>query len=150
MQLGRLGNNTKPIVIAIGLLAGSTLLYSDIDQYSEVTPNMTSSRTNEYLSFMEDPDIRYAHIKRHFEAHYEAWRQETAFLSSSNAIINNSHFQAILAIGKEVTPFIIEKIEQEPSTLVWSLNLIFNRKITNKPNTTITEACELWVKAIRG
>lgn len=150
MQLGILGNNTKPIAIAISLLAGTSLLYSDIDQHSEVVPNMISSRTNEYLSFMEDPDIRYAQIKRHFQAHYEAWRQETIFSSSSNAIIRNSHFQAIIAIGKDAVPFIVDTLEKEPSTLVWALNLIYNRKITNKPNTSITEACELWVKAMRG
>lgn len=36
-----------------------------------------------------------------------------------------------------------------PSTLVWALNLIYNRKITDLPNITISEACNLWVKELK-
>ena len=48
-----------------------------------------------------------------------------------------------------VPDFIIDAIDENPSHLVWALNFIFNAKISNDPNTTITQACKLWVKKLR-
>jgi len=50
-------------------------------------------------------------------------------------------------MGQSAVPFIVEEIDQRPSTLVWALNIIFNRKISDK-NINISEACRLWVKTL--
>ena len=52
-------------------------------------------------------------------------------------------------MGKRAVPFILEEISIKPSNLVWALNIIFKKKITNRANTTIEEACKLWVKAMK-
>ena len=52
-------------------------------------------------------------------------------------------------MGYDAVPFIIDAIDKNPSPLVWALNFIYNAKISNNPNTTITQACKLWVKKLR-
>ncbi len=71
------------------------------------------------------------------------------FLSSAKAIVDNEEFKGIVAMGRVVTPLIIDAIDREPSQLVWALNYIYGAKISNNPNTTIKEACKLWVKRFR-
>ncbi len=148
MQLGRIGNNALPYVLTIGMTVSTSFMYADIDQASEITPNVVSCRTNDYLKFIGDSEERYSRLKRAFELHYDAWRKSTMILSSAQAIVNNQDFQNIVSMGEAVVPFIVEKIDREPSTLVWALNQIYNKKITNRPNVTITEACKLWVKEL--
>lgn len=87
--------------------------------------------------------------KFRFENHLNNWEKKTLFLSSTKAIIENEDFQAIVSMGYSAVPYIIEEIENKPSNLVWALNLIYNRKITNDPNATISDACKLWVKELK-
>ena len=89
-------------------------------------------------------------IARHvrFNKLISQWKEETMFLSSAQAIIDNPNFQAIVNMGKIAVPFIIEEIKHDPSTLVWALNIIFDRQITNSHETTIEEACKLWIKEL--
>ena len=68
--------------------------------------------------------------------------------SSVEDIVNDKDFQSIVLMGEQAVPFIKEELIEKPSTLVWALNYIYNRKISNKPNLTITEACKLWIKEI--
>jgi len=81
--------------------------------------------------------------------HLMNWKEKTMFLSSTKSIIEDEDFQAIVAMGESAVSYIISEIENNPSTLVWALNLIFNKKITDNPYTTITEACKLWVKELK-
>ena len=58
-------------------------------------------------------------------------------------------FQSIVKMGDRATPLILMEIKSKPSLLVWALNLIHNKKISNNPNITIEEACKLWVKTLK-
>jgi hypothetical protein len=84
-----------------------------------------------------------------FDMHLKQWKEKTMFLSSTKSIIENEDFKTIVAMGKSAVPYIINEIENTPSALVWALNIIFNRKISDNPDTTITEACKLWVKELK-
>lgn len=88
-------------------------------------------------------------INTKFRNHLVNWKNETKFLSDPNKIIGNKNFQSIISMDQEVIPYIIDDIENNPSTLVWAINLILGKKITDNPNTTITEACNLWVKKFK-
>lgn len=68
------------------------------------------------------------------------------FLSSVESIINRQDFKAIVSMGMSAVPFIIEELSTQPSNLVWALNMIFKKKITDR-NVTVSEACKLWIKA---
>lgn len=87
--------------------------------------------------------------KMYFRLHFDAWKAKTRFLSSAHAIVADADFQAIVAMGKPVVPFILEELQAQPSTLVWALNCIYGQKISSDPHLTVTEACRLWMEELR-
>jgi hypothetical protein len=44
----------------------------------------------------------------------EQWKEETSFLSSSTAIVNHPAYQAVIALGPPVVPFLLRELEAEP------------------------------------
>lgn len=83
-----------------------------------------------------------------FQAHYEKWKRETAYMSSVDSIVEHPDFQFIVSMNHAAVPYILKAIEQQPSNLVWALNFIFNRKISQKQSISIPEACKLWIKEL--
>jgi len=149
MQLVELSNKLKPLTIAVGIFSTpAAFAYSDIDSYSGIT-SISNNRTLHYIQDVDNNDNRFWTHRFIFDLYLMNWKEKTMFLSSTKSIIEDEGFQAIVAMGESAVPYIISEIENNPSTLVWALNLIFNKKITDNPDTTITEACKLWVKELR-
>jgi len=86
--------------------------------------------------------------KLRFQSLYEKWERDTRFLSSVDDVIDHDAFKAIVSMSENAVPFILEEISSTPSNLVWALNFIYQRKISNNPETTIPEACKLWVREL--
>ena len=150
MQLVQLSNKLRPLTLAAGLLSAATAFeYSDVDAFSGILTLTSNNKTSEYIKSVDKSDTNFFLQKFRFETHLINWEKKTKFLSSVKSIIENEDFQAIVSMGYSAVPYIIEEIENKPSTLVWALNLIYNRKITNNPNTTISEACKLWIQEIK-
>jgi hypothetical protein len=150
MQLVRISSKLKPLTLAAGLLSSTaSFAYSDLDAFSGILTMTTSNRTSEYIKTVDNSSSNIFYQKFRFQNHLTSWQKKTMFLSSTKAIIENEDFQSIVAMGYSAVPYILESIENKPSTLVWSLNFIFNRKINNNSNTTISEACKLWVKELK-
>lgn len=76
------------------------------------------------------------------------WRNNTAALSSPKQITSDEAFLQIVSMGKDAVPYILDEISDKPSNLVWALNIMFKKKISNS-NITIQQACELWTKELR-
>lgn len=85
-------------------------------------------------------------MKSHFEQKIKAWKNNTMFMSFADQIVNEKNFKEILAMGENVVPLILEEISTKPSPLVWALNIIYNKTVSKDPNTTIEQACKLWVR----
>ena len=150
MQLVQLSNKLKPLSLAVGLLtASTTFAYADLDAFSGIITTTSNNQTSKYITSVDKNDNSFLLHKFRFQNHLINWEKKTVFLSSTKAIIEDVDFQAIVAMGQSAVPFIVESIEEKPSTLVWALNIIFNRKITNNPSATISEACKLWVKSLK-
>lgn len=149
MQLNIIGNSIVPLTLAAGLSAAGPMAYADIDQYSNVTTVLTKYQTDSYLKIIDNSEDRYQRLQAKFRLLYQTWREKTAFMSSPRSIIENPEFQGIVSMGRDAVPFIIEEISAEPSQLVWALNCIYQSKISNNPNLTITDACKLWVKRMQ-
>ncbi len=143
-----LKNGWKPITIAVGLVAGSANLYADVDQFSQVNTVLNSHITSKYIQEFDNVSELAINDRRKFYNYYTSWVEQTCFLSSISDIIEQQDFQSIVAMGHRAVPFILEEISTKPSTLVWALNMIFQRKITDNPKATIDDACKLWVKAL--
>ena len=139
----------KPMAIAVGLMAGTSVnLYADVDQFSQINTVLNSRITSQYINSVDNFAEMAMSDRRKFYNHYETWEEETRYLSSVNAIINQQDFLSIVSMGPRAVPYIVEVIKTRPSTLVWALNMIFQRKITSNPNATIVDACKLWVKEL--
>lgn len=149
MQLKLISQTIKPLTLVAGLAVANPMMYADLDQYSAITSVITSHRTESYLRQMDSDNERIQRCERRFRIMYQSWKQKTAFLSSAKSIVENEEFKGIVAMGYDVVPFIINTIEEEPSQLVWALNYIYGAKISNNPNTTVREACKLWVKRFK-
>ena len=150
MQLKDIKQGWKPVTLAVGLMAGVPIsMYASIDQYSRIDTVLTNHATSRYIAEVNDPSELMMSGKLMFDALESSWRKQTRFLSSVKDIIEQKDFQAIVAMGEQVVPFIGQSIENQPSTLVWALNLIFKGKISEKKDLTIAEACKLWANELR-
>lgn len=149
MQLKNLQAGWAPITIAAGIISVVSPLYADIDQFSKIEIVVNSQDTAKYLEEVNNENEIYLNDSILFKTHLVAWESETLFMSSIQSIVDHQDFKAIIAMGKRAVPFILEEISIKPSNLVWALNIIFKKKITNRANTTIEEACKLWVKAMK-
>lgn len=147
MQLQILNSRLRPITLAATLLsATTTFAYSDIDTHSDISA--TSGSIAKYIDTVDKNDNLRLSLKFKFQFHLQNWEQKTMFVSSVHEIVEDNDFQAIVAMGLQAVPFIKEELESQPSTLVWALNYIFDQKISDKPNLTVTDACKLWIKVL--
>ena len=86
-------------------------------------------------------------LESRFNELYNNWYVNTMFYSNPKMIIEDENFQGIIKLGHQTIPLILSKIENEPSQLVWALNIITKDRISNKKETlTISDACKRWVK----
>ncbi|MBR1515919.1 MAG: hypothetical protein IJ621_04125 [Paludibacteraceae bacterium] len=146
MQLTPIKQAFKPITIAAGMIAAvPTFAYSDIDAYNNI---INSEKTMQYMQLVDTRETDYFSAKFHFQLHLQRWEQKTKFQSSVYRIIGDEDFKAIVGMGEVATPLILAEIQQRPSTLVWALNFIYGKKISNNSNLTISEACKLWIKEL--
>lgn len=147
MQLTKMSNLFKPITLSIGI-ATALPLYSAIDDYSGIYSTITDASMFKTVKQADSEDFRYYNSKLKFQTLYETWQTETRYLSSIQDIVNHGAFKAIVAMDETAVPFIMEEINNNPSTLVWALNYIYHKKISNNPSITVSEACKLWVKEL--
>ena len=151
MQLRNIKNGWKPVTLAVTMVAGGgvTGAQADTDQFSHISTVINNHITSNYIAEVNDPSEVFMNDKLRFNNLLQSWRKSTRFLSSTEDIVNQKDFMAIVAMGEKAVPFIGAEIEARASNLVWALNLIFNSKITDRKETTITEVCKLWVKELK-
>lgn len=148
MRLNRTHENWHTVTIMTGVVSGVMSLYASADHFSNV---YTVLNNHEISNYINDVDKKAEHrIAQHFLFNQliTQWKEETMFLSSAEAIIKNPNFEAIVNMGRSAVPYIVDEIRTSPSTLVWALNIIYGKKITDRPGITVEEACKLWVKAL--
>ena len=143
MQINKIPKQAKILTLATSVLTSTPVFaYSDLDGI------LTLERNVEYVksvSSLEEYGITQRFI---FQHHLKEWERKTMFSSSVASVVSDVDFQSIVKMGAMAVPFIKEELERKPSVLVWALNYIYGKKISEKPNLTISEACNLWVKAI--
>lgn len=149
MQLNNIKSRKLiPLTISGGLiLSAFAFSYGSLDK-SEINNVISSLSVNNIMQQTNDKMYSHFSIKSRFEQRVIAWKKNTKFMSFAGQIVNEKNFQDIVLMGEDIVPYILEEISREPSPLVWSLNVIFNKTISNNPDTTIEQACKLWVKAL--
>jgi len=122
--------------------------YGDFNEMSMVNTITLNPNTHEYLLDSNENAYMGIILRNNFETYLSEWKKNTQFYSFSNQIIQDVNFQRIVSMGELAVPLILNEIKNEPSTLIWALNIIYKKKISDKPNMTIEEACKLWVKSL--
>lgn len=153
MQIKYIGK-AKPIVLTAGLIISGTTfpyLYNENESQEEnLKPQVLNIDTSKYIddlaSYTFDDSI-LARIR--FQDYLSKWEKKTRLYSFAKQIISDANFQAIISMKETAVPFIIEDLEKKPSFLVWALNLIYNKKISNDPNITIESATKLWLRKLK-
>lgn len=74
---------------------------------------------------------RKKQLKVDFLGHVVNWHRETSHHSSTTKIVENAHYQAIIAMGVEALPFIFERLQQGPDHFFFALRAITGEDPTN-------------------
>jgi hypothetical protein len=75
---------------------------------------------------------------------FDIWEKETQMLSSTSEIIQHQDFKKIVQLGSMAIPAVLLELQNRPSRLVWAMNLITGRNITEGP-ISIKDASAMWV-----
>lgn len=141
-----------PIIIGIGFSSSNSshtdFNYSESDIINKKTGfNLNALKSNLYNEFATQNNLfSKLYLESKFSEYYKNWKHQTQFMSNPVKIIENENFQFILELGTPVIPYILKTIKEEPSCLIWALNMITGIKISNSQQISISEACNLWVK----
>lgn len=143
-----LNKSYKMVPIIIGLSGNSLSAKTEI-LFSEseiIKANYLQFAKSSIISEYSFNVTSQEFLKYRFNFHYQKWYSNTRLFSNPRMIIEDDNFKAILQMGETAVPLIIEKIEIEPSQLVWALNIITNKRISGNELLSINDSCKAWVK----
>ncbi|HLY25172.1 MAG TPA: hypothetical protein VKQ72_02460 [Aggregatilineales bacterium] len=70
-------------------------------------------------------------VEAKFHRLADAWREETAHLSSMTEIILNPNYQRIIGMGPQVLPILLRELRDNPDHWFWALEAITGTNPTN-------------------
>jgi hypothetical protein len=86
-------------------------------------------------------------IDRTFQEHFKKWHEETINMSSNHDMSENLHYKAIIAMGWEVVPYIIEQLRKKPCHLFDALSAITGElPIKLEHSGRVHEMAADWIK----
>lgn len=124
-----------------------TELKTNIEHYIDDTNRSISGIDSENVYKLDTDMFENVYLREKFNSLVKEWDANTILEHSISKIIEDTNFKEIVKMGKKGVPLIIDKIDDEPSVLVWALNIITNQSLDNGPmRMTISELCKKWVK----
>jgi hypothetical protein len=107
------------------------------DHFSSITADVFTADANE--------DIEIEATLNELEAQ---WREETSFLSSMSAKIDNQWYQKIIALGQPVIPLLLKRLQKTPDHWFEALRkLTLENPVKDRPEIRgdMTAMSECWV-----
>jgi hypothetical protein len=90
-------------------------------------------------------------VEERFRRLEARWEEETAYFSSSTAIVQHPAFQEIIGLGTAVLPFMLRDLEQGPRLWVWALPAITGADpVPEEDRGNIRRMGEAWLAWARG
>lgn len=80
-----------------------------------------------------------------FETEYNKWKEETSFHSRIDLIFENEHFKNIVEMGMAVTPFVINKIKEQPDFIVYVLDILYPGLMEYTGYVPVEDVCKTWI-----
>ena len=89
-------------------------------------------------------------MKERFEELYRRWRDETCFMSRNDDKYNTDSFRAIVEMGVEIVPLIIQKFEEDSQSyfLVEALDRLCPGILVIEGYVPLIEIVNMWVKIL--
>lgn len=145
----KFGKTMQMMPLVVGITANAYGFNSTnfIFNEDDIRKNLINVDLNTINYSKESNNLVYEplHLKSRFNQYLKNWVYETRFLSNINGIVKNKNFQNILGMGERAVPFILDDLKYNPTNLVWALNMIYDRKISDG-FLTIEDASKQWVK----
>lgn len=98
----------------------------------------------DYDTELTDDDLNRAR----FQILYDKWFDETYILSNTELILTHPAFREIVAMGEPAVKYILEKLEERPSFIMYALPEILGYSITNWKEDnkilSLDEQCKKW------
>ena len=85
-----------------------------IDRAGQTVTVKSSAKTDRFLE-------KKTTLADRFEALFQTWKTETALLSSGSAMVSHPAFEAIIRLGDHAIPFVLLKLQDEPTHLFYAL-----------------------------
>ena len=94
------------------------------------------------------PATTVERVEQHVLRLLSAWREETAYLSSSTAITEHSAYQELIALGTSALPFLFRDLDKTgDGHLSKALTAITGvRPITVEDRGQVQKAAEYWLR----
>src|SRR5262245_20898110 len=90
--------------------------------------------------------VDLAAIEKRFRELATQWQEATWFLSSPPQIIAHPAFQAIIALGPAVVPFMLRDLEEGPRLWVWALPEITGENPVPEGVSNVTQLSQAWLQ----
>jgi hypothetical protein len=75
------------------------------------------------------------------------WQADTQFLSDAGRIVNHPAFQQIIALGKDVVPYLLRDLQARPSLWVWALpEITCENPVPASDAGNIRKMSDAWLK----
>jgi hypothetical protein len=85
-----------------------------------------------------------ADLPSRFRAYAETWRRQTQHYSSVSKMISHPAYTAIIEMGREAVPLLLEELRDRPDHWLVALNRI-TREDPAPSGSTFSEAVEAWL-----
>ncbi len=122
-----------------------TVVFSRIGELSPVEIEMQKLDETRKVYFqsvvrrLEDPCVTFDNLA-------DKWERETKFSSSTIEMVLNPSYQKIIAMGKQVIPFILNRLKSKPDHWFWALEIISDQNpVPESKNGNFNEMVEAWL-----
>jgi hypothetical protein len=93
----------------------------------------------------EDPAVQSL-LEREFNQRAERWKKQTSMHSSLTTKFMHEDYQSIMAMGEQVIPLILRRLQKAPDHWFWALKHLARGEDAARDTRTMSEATEAWLK----
>jgi type I restriction enzyme M protein len=91
----------------------------------------------------EEPPPSATDLASRFRAYAEVWRRQTTHMSSVSRMVSLPAYAAIIEMGHDVLPYLLEELRERPDHWLVALHQI-TQEDPAQPGSTFMEAVEAW------
>ena len=129
------------------ILAGHPDLLEDLSSLKVDGQNIFNGLTESISSYKEQRPDASKQMKKDFNRLAKKWKRETFHLSSIQQIVLHPAYQAVIAMGPKVIPYILHELEREPAFWYWALrHLTRSNPVTAEMRGNVRAMTKAWLE----